>query len=229
MFTSKTNNTTDNEKQSKSVTYYNLIILDKSGSMESIRKATINGVNSTLQTIRQFAEENPDTRQSVSLATFCGCGITPVWYNMSIEKIEGLSPAQYQPCCMTPLYDAIGECCTRLVMETLADNDARYSVTIITDGLENASKKWSHARVTKLINDLKERGWLFSYIGTDHDVERVAKSIAIDNAIDFEKSDEGTDEVFAYENNARMEWMAKVKIAKDEEMMSLNKGFFKKR
>ena len=52
---------------------YNLVILDKSGSMESIRKEAIDGYNETLGAIRAAQLKHMDTQDHfVSLAAFCG-------------------------------------------------------------------------------------------------------------------------------------------------------------
>ena len=53
---------------------YNLVILDKSGSMESIKKEAIDGYNETLGAIRAAQLKHIDTQEHfVSLAAFCGC------------------------------------------------------------------------------------------------------------------------------------------------------------
>lgn len=49
---------------------YNLIILDESGSMSSIREQALSGANETLQTIRAAQQENPDDHQMISFVTF---------------------------------------------------------------------------------------------------------------------------------------------------------------
>ena len=55
---------------------YNLVILDKSGSMESIRTEAINGYNETLGSIKSTQLKFMDTQEHfVSLAAFCDCGI----------------------------------------------------------------------------------------------------------------------------------------------------------
>ena len=50
---------------------YNLVILDKSGSMELIRKEAVNGYNETLGTIKAAQLKHLDTQEHfVSLAAF---------------------------------------------------------------------------------------------------------------------------------------------------------------
>ena len=52
-------------------------------------------------------------------------------------------------------------------------------VTILTDGEENASKKYSGIAIKKMIELLSEGNWTFTYIGTDHDVEKFASNMSI--------------------------------------------------
>ena len=111
---------------------YNLIILDRSGSMSSMRNEAVASVNETIGTIKSFINENPDSQQTVSLVTFCSCSRNYI-YDMNDARIaDHIKAEDYQPCCGTPLYDAIGEACNRLhkTIENEKDadceNDGRY-------------------------------------------------------------------------------------------------------
>jgi hypothetical protein len=84
---------------------------------------------------------------------------------------------------MTPLYDAIGNTITKIHKLMENEENAIASVTIITDGYENASKEYSHKAIKSLIEAYKSEGWLFAYIGADHDVETVSYSLSIDNKL----------------------------------------------
>lgn len=210
------------------ITYHNLIILDRSGSMTSIRRQTVNGVNETLATIRCFARENPDTDQRVTLLAFCDCRMQYIYSNTPIGDIADLQYDQYIPCCNTPLYDAIGSGCSKILGLTAADPEAKVSVTILTDGYENSSREWDHAAIARLIVSLKERGWLIAYIGTGHDVEKVALSINITNHMKFEKTDKATMEMFRMEQEARKKWMAISKSVSSRDMPSACEGYFEK-
>lgn len=208
--------------------YYNLIVLDRSGSMSSIRNQAIAGVNETLGTIRSFARQNPDTLQHVSLLPFCSCNMNYTYDNATIDRVGEFTRDMYIPCCSTPLYDAIGTACSKILALTAGDSQAKVSVTIITDGYENASKEWNHQAIAKLIADLKEKGWLFAYIGADHDVEKVAISININNTMKFEKSEEGTRQMFATERRSRESWMSRVKETPTCDMAAENDCYFEK-
>jgi len=66
-------------------------------------------------------------------------------------------------------------------MKQLIQDETDYNVlvTIFTDGLENASKEYNGELIKKMVDELKQKNWTFTYIGTDHDVEGFARSISI--------------------------------------------------
>ena len=71
---------------------YNLVILDKSGSMESIRKEAIDGYNEALGSIRAAQLKHLDTQDHfVSLAAFCDCGIDMIYDKTPIKDAEILT------------------------------------------------------------------------------------------------------------------------------------------
>ena len=195
---------------------YNLIILDKSGSMESIRKAAIDGYNETLGSIKSAQLKYLDSQEHyISLAVFCGCGVEMVYDCTPIKDAEKLTKERYNPCCMTPLYDAIGKSVKALVKISDAEEDSAVLVTIITDGMENASQEWTGPAIKRLIDERKEEGWMFSYVGADHDVESVAASISITNTVVWNKTTEGTEAMFNNENSARDRFFCKMNACMD--------------
>ena len=183
---------------------YNLVILDKSGSMESIRTEAINGYNETLGSIKSTQLKFLDTQEHfVSLAAFCDCGIDMIYDMTPIKDAEKLTREKYDPCCCTPLFDAIGKTVKTLKKKIADVEDAAVLVTIITDGYENSSKEWDAKGVSKLIEECKEDGWMFSFIGAGEDVVKVATTISITNTMVWENTSEGTKKMFDEENEAR--------------------------
>ena len=183
---------------------YNLVILDKSGSMESIRTEAINGYNETLGSIKATQLKFMDTQEHfVSLAAFCDCGIDMIYDMTPIKDAEKLTREKYDPCCCTPLFDAIGKTVKALKKKIADVEDAAVLVTIITDGYENSSKEWDGKAVSKLIEECKEEGWMFSFIGAGEDVVKVATTISITNTMVWENTSEGTKKMFDDENDAR--------------------------
>ena len=191
----------------KKTQIYNLVILDKSGSMESIRKEAIDGYNETLGSIKATQLKFIDTQEHyVSLAAFCDCGIDMIYDMTPIKDANKLTKEKYDPCCCTPLFDAIGKTVKALKKKIADVEDAAVLVTIITDGYENSSKEWDGKAVSKLIEECKEEGWMFSFVGAGEDVVKVATTISITNTMVWENTSEGTKKMFDIENDARAEY-----------------------
>ena len=64
---------------------FNVIILDKSGSMSSIARQAIDGVNETIGSIRSAQEKNPDQEHIVTLVAFCGCEMKAIYDNVPVR------------------------------------------------------------------------------------------------------------------------------------------------
>ena len=202
---------------------YNLIILDASGSMYSIGNEAIAGVVETIQTIRTAQEENADQEQMLSLVVFNGKRIASVYDRMPITKVSDFNEKDYQPTDNTPLYDAMGDAITNL-QRNLSEEDNAL-VTIITDGYENSSREWNHQRVYQLVEDLKKKNWLFTYIGANQDALAVAKGMGIDHSMNFEADIEGTKEMFVKEKKARSAFYSKLSECCDFSRLKSDKFF----
>ena len=192
------------------ITVYNVIILDKSGSMSSIARQAIDGVNETIGSIKSAQEKNPDQKHIVTLVAFCGCEMKTIYDNVPVNEVLPLTDKDYRPCCMTPLYDAVGSTITRVHALKGNDDNSLALVTVITDGYENASREFSLTALKSLIDSYKDQGWQFTYIGADHEVEQVAFSLHIDHSLQFDKSEEGTQTMFAKERRSRLRWMERM-------------------
>ena len=175
---------------------FNLIILDESGSMDCVWAQTISNCNETLQTIFSAQKEFYATQDHfISIYTFQDAGPLKSRYllrNRPIAEARMLTAKDYRPDGCTPLYDAVGETLTDLEAVAETHDDAVASVTIITDGEENSSRRYSGSDVAKIISRLKEKGWNFNIIGANIDVESLAKDLHIDNTLKWEQTQEGT-------------------------------------
>ena len=193
------------------VTVYNVIILDKSGSMSSIARQAVDGVNETIGSIKSAQEKNPDQEHMVTLVAFCGCELKCIYDNVPVAQVQPLTDKDYRPCCMTPLYDAVGTTISRVhALKSKEGDDTLALVTIITDGYENASHEFTLSAISALIESYKEQGWQFTYIGADHDVEAVSFSLHIDHHLKFDKTAAGTRAMFAKERKSRERWVEKM-------------------
>ena len=167
---------------------YNLIILDESGSMQSIKKEAIDSVNETIQTIRCVQQQNDNQEQFVLFVTFHN-EVRILHDCVPCEKVQELTGYDYMPQCCTALYDAMGISLTALRNKVVAGD--RVLVTVVTDGYENASREYSGVAIKNLVDELKAEGWVFAYIGANHDVESVAATISITNVMKFETTSKG--------------------------------------
>lgn len=200
------NNNNGHPMNGEKLKVYNLIILDKSGSMNRIAIAAIMGFNETVASIRSAQERYKETQQHfVSLFAFCNCDKSYIYENVPVEEVQRLTPRLYRPCCGTPLYDAMGISLNQLLHKIQEDKNATAVVTVITDGLENASREYRGKDIKSLVNRLKEEeGWNFAYIGTNQDVDKVADSIAIENSMWFECSPSGMADAWESEKKSKM-------------------------
>jgi hypothetical protein len=200
-----------NETKQAKTQVFNVIILDKSGSMESIRKAAVDGFNETLAGIKKAQERFADTQEHfVSLLTFCNCDKRYVFDKVPVANTRPLTMVEYQPCCCTPLYDAMGFTLTSMRQHVSKIEDAVVVVTIITDGLENASVEYTGAAVKKLVEELKGEGWTFTYMGANQDAVEIAFTLSIRNARNFSATAHDTMACMAKDASTRMNFFSRL-------------------
>lgn len=205
---------------------YNIVILDESGSMESIKPQAINGYNETVQTIKAAQQKHTEKQEHfVTLVSFNSSGIKTLCEKAPAEQVQELCEKTYHPDCCTPLYDAIGMILTKFRYSLDENADNKVLVTIITDGEENSSKEYSGEMIKKLVDELKSKGWVFVYIGANQDVEKVAASISIPNVMSFEATHQGTQSMFTRQSNSRIRFYDRIAVNVDNECLQEN--FFK--
>lgn len=207
---------------------YNLVILDASGSMQSIYSQALTGVNETLATIRLAQEEHPELEQYVSLASFSAGEyfLNRIYSALPIAEARDITRKDYPLLGCTALYDAMGTCINELQQKVTHDD--RVLVTIITDGYENASRTWNGKQVKSLVEELRQMGWTFTYIGADQDVERVAEEIGVQNSLRFSANAAETQAMFSFERSSRRKYYHKMKCMVDkpcESMVETNDYF----
>lgn len=180
---------------------YNLIILDESGSMEAIEEQAVSGLNETLQTISNAQKDHQEQKQFISFVTFNSRAIRKVMDIQPVDTDEKLEWTDYHPNECTPLFDAMGKSINEL--KRLVNKNDVVLVTIITDGYENASILYKGSDIKRLVSELKEKGWVFAYIGTNQDVDAVADEIGVRSRMNYEYSDLGARHMFETERRSR--------------------------
>ena len=186
---------------------FNLIIIDESGSMQSIKTAAIDSVNETIQTIRSAQKKHGDQEHYVSLVTF-NDDVKTIYECVPVDEVKELTAETYQPDCCTALYDAMGISLNAL-RKRVAEED-KVLVTVVTDGYENASKEYGGKAIKALVDELKTKGWVFAYIGANQDVEAVAATISITNTLTFPNTMQGTVMMGQTLNRCRSRWFDKI-------------------
>jgi uncharacterized protein YegL len=202
---------------------HNLIILDESGSMESIKPTIINGFNELVQSIKGIQKQFPEQEHYISIISFNGYGNKIMHFMDDVSKLNTIDSSNYRPYSMTPLYDAMGFGFTKLKTELESQTDYNVLVTILTDGEENASKEYTGTVIKNMIEELSEGNWTFTYIGTDHDVEKMATNLSIKNSMSFEKNTEGINSMFEEEFQSRKQFSKNIREKNDFKENYFNK------
>lgn len=200
------------EKKQKVI---NLIILDESGSMQSIKHTIIQGFNEIVQTIKGVEKQFPEQEHIITLLTFNGLGHKYLLENMKVNELFEISEDRYHPDASTPLYDAMGFSLGKLRLQLQHEKNYNVLVTILTDGEENSSREFNGKAIKSMVEELKAQNWTFTYIGADHDVESFALSISITNSIVFSKNEPDMNRMFEREKNARKTFSSKIRNQED--------------
>lgn len=203
----------------------NLIILDESGSMSGLEKASVDGVNETIQTIRSSYEQLPEQEQLLTFVTFSSYGksfFRTKAQMVPISMVQSFSISDYTPNGTTPLYDTMGKTLTE--MEKYATESDIVLVTIITDGYENSSRNYDAKKIKELVGRLDEKNWVFTYIGANQDAILEASKLGIDNAMNYSADESGTRKMWEEEKRARTNFMTGAR--RGESVESLKRGYF---
>ena len=155
-----------------------VIIIDKSGSMQPLKSDVIGGFNSLIES--QKKEEG----ETLVTTVFFNDKVQFVHEDMNIQKVKEIDGRNYQPCGCTALLDAIGDSISLIKAKhaKLKENDLpKHTIfSIMTDGLENASKEYTYARVKEMIELQKKCGWEFLFQAANIDTEFEADRLGID-------------------------------------------------
>lgn len=137
-------------------------VLDESGSMGRAAIETVEGFNEYMASLR----EDPSST-ILHLVTFNSRKRSVAYDFEDLKEISDLDVLGYMPRGGTPLLDAIGTTIesTEKYLTRSGLKDPQVIVTILTDGMENASRIFTKNDVSKLITEKEKEGWSFTYLG----------------------------------------------------------------
>ena len=176
------------------------VILDRTGSMESIRDDTIGGFNTFLE-----EQKKPGGEATLTLVQFDTQDPYEVIHDfVPIRRVPALTRETHVPRASTPLLDAIGRGINdlerRLSRLPKKERPAKVVMVIITDGQENSSREFRKDRIEKMIGEHEEKDdWQFVYLSADLSAIEDAADLGFRprKAMLFDKSPRGTARVWA--------------------------------
>lgn len=178
------------------------LLLDRSGSMETVRDDTIGAINAYLDTLR---EAESDMRFSLVLfdSDYAGTmSLQALVEAAPLDEVPPLTRESYVPRGGTPLIDAA--CATiRAVSESLARrrnaDPVKVVMAIQTDGQENNSCENDWKTLRKLISEKEEMGWEFLFMGCGIDAYEQGRKMGLSAAktVSYGTSREMTRAAFA--------------------------------
>ena len=174
-----------------------VFILDRSGSMAGLESDTIGGFNSMIE--KQRKEEGECYVSTIIFDNFSDV----LHDRVKLSEIKPMTDREYTVRGCTALIDALGGAIHHIgnVHRYARPEDvpAHTMFIITTDGMENASRKYTSERVKQMIKRQKERYvWEFLFIGANIDaVETVARyGIDRDRAVNYNADRKGTNVVY---------------------------------
>lgn len=161
-------------------------VIDRSGSMEAIRSDAIGGFN------RFFEEQKKlpgDARLTLVLFNH---DYSLVADGAPLSGFRPLDDETYVPSGTTALLDAVGRTLDHLRARidglAPAERPDTVIVSILTDGMENASRDYTYGRIARMIGECrKKRGWEFVFLAANQDAFATGSALAIarENTVPF--------------------------------------------
>ncbi len=170
-----------------------VFILDRSGSMAGLEKDTIGGFNSMIE-----RQKKAEGEALVSTVLFSNDSVV-IHDRVSLKTVEPMTERQYYVGGCTALIDAIGGAIHHIgnVHKYAREEDVpEHTIFVITtDGMENASRRYTSDQVKAMVQRQKERyGWEFLFLGANIDAVETAAHFGIseDRAVNFHNDTVGT-------------------------------------
>ena len=173
-----------------------VFILDKSGSMSGLESDTIGGFNGMIE------KQKLDEGEALVTTVLFSSQSTILHDRLPLEKIPPMTRSDYCVSGCTALLDAIGDTVEHIgtIQRYARKEDVpEHTVFIITtDGMENASHRYSSEKIKELISAKKSLGWDFIFLGANIDSVETAAHFGIekDSAVNYICDPLGTKTVF---------------------------------
>ena len=174
-----------------------VFILDRSGSMAGLEGDTIGGFNAMIE------KQRGEPGEAV-ISTVLFDNETEVIYDrLPLDRVPALTEKEYYVRGCTALLDAVGGAIHHIGnVHKYAREEDRPEKTlfvITTDGMENASRRYTYDKVKAMIERQREKyGWEFLFLGANIDAAREAARFGIraDCAADYHADSIGTEAVY---------------------------------
>ena len=159
-----------------------VFILDRSGSMSGLEKDTIGGFNSMLD------KQRKEPGDAVVSTVLFDNEIEVIHDRVAIADVPNLTDEEYYVRGCTALLDAVGGAIHHIgnvhKYARREDVPEKTLFIITTDGLENASRRYTYDKVRHMIEHQKERyGWEFIFLGANIDAAAEARRFGIDETM----------------------------------------------
>ena len=170
-----------------------VFILDRSGSMHGLEADTIGGFNSMIE------KQKKETGEALVSTILFDNAAEVIHDRVSLKDIRELTSRDYCVKGCTALLDAVGGAIHHIgnIHKYARPEDVpEHTLFIITtDGMENASRRYSSMEVKKMISRQKEKyGWEFLFLGANIDAVETAAGFGIgaDRAVNYRADSQGT-------------------------------------
>lgn len=171
-------------------------LIDRSGSMAGKEADSVGGFNSTLDVLRAEIDDNTTIKVSIKLFDH---EEKLLIRSLDLSKVKNLRIDQFNPRGQTALYDAMGNTLQYFVEQKLKNTNSYDSciIYVVTDGYENASKKYTADVLKDIIKNAEEHHNIrVIYLGANQDAILEASKFGI-NANQAMNYSESTDETNA--------------------------------
>lgn len=174
-----------------------VFVIDRSGSMSGLEKATVDGFNEQLNTLKLAAKGKNAGEYYLSAIKF-DTQIEWMFNKTSVENVNPIGLNDFQPRGGTALRDSQYVAIQALEKE-IDTGDTAFLLITISDGGENSSKDISQQALSAKIKELEAKGnWTFTYMLANQDIQQFANTygVSINNVAAYQSTNVGTAQAY---------------------------------